>query len=504
MDRSHRRTVLSACALAAMLFVVSTSADSAATDVKPYAVPVVADYQVRALLSVGDRIPETSDPTLRYQMIGIPDGLGAYRSTDGGRVVLFMNHELANTTLSEPVLQRPLNRGAFVSRFVLDGRVGTVLSGERAYDTAYQENKFVGPAAQANNSTPAFGRFCSAFLAGPGVGFDRYVYLTNEEAGGSATFDGLGGQTVAVFDNEAHALPKLGHFSKENSLVMAGTGTRTVILSLEDGPSGPDSQLYMYLGTKDKSSSSGLRRNGLDNGKLYTFVANAPFKMTELSFQEGAITGRWVEIPGAESMSDAALEAAADARGAFGFVRIEDGAFNRTFSGSFYFVTTGGNAAAGNKLGRLYHLLMDPNNPLGVATLEIVYNADRIIAQGGDVAISPDNVDTSQGFLMIQEDGTAESRPEMVKKGRDGSIWRFPLNGRQVVVDSRRRLAEVDPPGRDGVPVGAGVWESSGIIDASSLFAGGWWLFDVQAHPPTKPPAPNTVEDGQLLAMVPK
>lgn len=495
-------TPLSA-ALAATFLVPSAPAIAAATDVKPYAVSIVANYVTRPLLSVGDIVPETSDPSLDYQMIGIPDGLGSYRSNDG-RIVLFMNHELGNVTLSEPVQGRPLNRGAFVSKFMLD-EDGTVLSGERSYDTVYQENKLIGPAAQANNATPGFGRLCSAFLAEPRVGFDRYIYLTNEEAGGSATFDGLGGQTVAIFDKEAHALPKLGHFAKENNLVMPSTSSQTVIFSLEDGPSGPDSQLYMYVGTKDRRpGATVLRRNGLDNGKLYAFVANAPFRMTELSFREGAITGRWVEIPGAESMSDVALEAAADARGAFGFVRIEDGAFSKTYSGSFYFVTTGGNAGAGNKLGRLYHLRFDPNNPLGVATLEIVYNADRIIANGGDIAISPDNLDVSKDFLMIQEDGTSASRPEMVKRGRDGSIWRFSLNGREVDVDSALRVAELDPPGRDGVPVGAGVWETSGIIDASGLFEVGWWLFDVQAHPPTNPPAPNTVEDGQLLVMAEK
>jgi hypothetical protein len=51
------------------------------------------------------------------------------------------------------------------------------------------------------------------------------------------------------------------------------------------------------------------------------------------------------------------------------------------------------------------------------------------------------------------------------------------------------------------VPVGPGVWETSGIIDASSLFGGDTWLFDVQAHSPTAAPAPNTVEDGQLLLL---
>ncbi|MFN2470201.1 MAG: hypothetical protein ABR583_04285 [Gaiellaceae bacterium] len=104
-----------------------------------------------------------------------------------------MNHELAGATLSEPVVGEPLNRGAFVSKLVL-GSTGAFLSGERAYDTVYNENVLVGPAAAVGNTTRAFSRFCSGSLAGPDEGFDRYIYLTNEEEGTPAsTFDGLGG-----------------------------------------------------------------------------------------------------------------------------------------------------------------------------------------------------------------------------------------------------------------------------------------------------------------------
>jgi hypothetical protein len=108
---------------------------------------------------------------------------------------------------------------------------------------------------------------------------------------------------------------------------------------------------------------------------------------------------------------------------------------------------------------------------------------------------------------MINEDGTTESRAVMAAKGRDGSIWRFDLVGGPVGVDasSATRVAQLDPPGRDGIPVGPGVWETSGIIDASGMFRADTWLSDVQAHPPTTPPggAAVTVEDGQLFLMSP-
>jgi hypothetical protein len=41
-------------------------------------------------------------------------------------------------------------------------------------------------------------------------GSDRPIYLTNEESGGAESFDGRGGQSVAIFDNELHTLPALG------------------------------------------------------------------------------------------------------------------------------------------------------------------------------------------------------------------------------------------------------------------------------------------------------
>lgn len=49
----------------------------------------------------------------------------------------------------------------------------------------------------------------------------------------------------------------------------------------------------------------------------------------------------------------------------------------------------------------------------------------------------------------------------------------------------------------------AGIWESSGIIDTSDFFGNDTWLMVVQAHAPTLAPVPNTVEDGQLLLMIP-
>jgi Bacterial protein of unknown function (DUF839) len=296
-------------------------------------------------------------------------------------------------------------------------------------------------------------RFCSGFLAGSANGFDRRVYLTNEESTGPDTFDGKGGLSVAIFDNQLHTLPKLGRYSKENTVVQPGQGTRTVILPTKDGPATLDNQLYMYVGTKDRSrKASALARNGFDNGKLYVFRSLDPARNSERTFTSGSVTGEWIEIPNAEEFTDAQLEAASDAAGAMTFVRPEDGAFNRNNPNEFFFDTTGSSSGADegvNELGRLYSLRLHPGNP-------------------------------------------TENRAVMAAKGRDGSIWWFdlvkgPVGAVGVDASTATRVAQLDPPGRDGVPVGPGVWETSGIVDASAMFGADTWLSDVQAHPPTTP-----------------
>jgi hypothetical protein len=500
---------LTASALAACASLLAASAfaqDGFITTIKPYTVPVGAEYQVRPILSVGDRVPETSDPTKQYQMVGIPDGLGAYSNADG-TVSVLMNHELTKSTISQPVIGGPANRGALISRFTLAAD-GSVLSGERAYDTVFDH--FSGatfPAAESSNGSPAFSRFCSGSLCGQESGFDRPLYFAGEESSGADTFDGRGGVLTVTFDNEIHTLAKFPRFAWENALPRPFNGNETVVMCMEDGPATPDSQLYMYVGKKERrAGSSVLSRNGLDNGKVYVFVSNDPARNSEVTFQNGTVTGRWVEIANAGSLTDVQLEAAADSVGAFGFIRTEDGAWSKTSRKDYYFVTTGSSYSAtpggtpANKLGRIYQLQLNPGNPLKDATLTVLVNADQVIASGGDTALSPDNIDTNSDYLMVQEDGTAETRPVMASKGRDGSIWRFDLANNFAA----QRVAQLNPPGRDNVPVGPGIWETSGIIDASALFGDNTWIFDVQAHRPTNMPAPGTVEDGQLLIMLPR
>ena len=514
--KTIRRLVGGVAGAATLAVTTLAGPGVAATAVKPYVEPVGGEYEVTPLFSVGDQVPLLGGAAgQQYRMVGIPDGLGAHPNRDSTST-LFMNHELGYTAVSEPVVGGPKNRGAIVSQWILDAD-GDPVAGRRAYDQIYTENTLLGPAPVVGNEAQMprqFARYCSGFLAGPANGFDRRIYLTNEESGGAESFDGRGGQSVAIFDDELHTLPKLGRFNKENTVVQPGMGKRTVIFPTEDGPATLDNQLYMYVGSKDRSANATvLARNGLDNGDLYVFRSVDPARNSERTFTSGSVTGEWVLIPNAENLTDVELEAASDAAGAMTFVRPEDGAFNARNRNEFFFVTTGSSSGADdgvNELGRLYSLRLHPGNPLKPATLSVVYNADAVVAAGGDIALSPDNLDVGRDYLMINEDGTTESRLEMASKGRDGSIWRFdlvkgPVGAVGVDPSTATRVAQLDPPGRDGIPVGPGIWETSGIIDASRLFGADTWLSDVQAHPPTTAPGGSTVtvEDGQLFLLRP-
>lgn len=312
---------------------------------------------------------------------------------------------------------------------------------------------------------------------------------------------------MAIVSNEAHALPDLGHFAWEQTLVVPGTGNKTVVFGNEDGPTTPDSQLYMYVGDKNPAATGIIERNGLSGGKLYALSLDGLSGKGEGDLTSGAKAGSWTEIEGGGDQPDTQIEAAADADGAFGFYRIEDGAVDPDKPGDYYFVTTGSSSDGKNELGRGYRLRFNPQEPLAAPTLSMLYNADTepgiTTAGGSDTAIS-DNIDVSGDHLMINEDGTTESRAVMATKGRDGSIWRFDVQEDLAAMNaSRKRVAELDPPARDGAPVGPGVWETSGILDVSSTFGDDTWLSDVQAHGPTVTQRANTVEDGQLFIMRP-
>jgi len=139
------------------------SGDGFLTAAPAYLVPVAAGVTTTPLLTTGDVINRTGVPAQQYRMVGIPDGLGAFKDA-AGNVQLFMNHELRKPVTSQPVVNAAVETGAFVSQFTLSGGDAEPLSGDLAFP------KIV----RGTDPTPlsgAFARFCSGFLGGPESSF---------------------------------------------------------------------------------------------------------------------------------------------------------------------------------------------------------------------------------------------------------------------------------------------------------------------------------------------
>jgi hypothetical protein len=481
------------------------------TDDPMYVKLTAPGWYAAPLLTVGEDVPRLGGRTgnERFRFIGLPDGMAAYPL--GGLVSVMINHEATKAAVSRPNIKPDGTSegdftGAFVSQYLLNRSTGRVVAGKVAYDDVYLGNTRLGAAGDPKF---AFSRFCSSSIAGPPHGFDRWIYLTGEESSGADTFDGKGGQSVAVFDGHAYLLPEWGRFAKENQVVLPKTGDNTVVFVLEDGPASLDSQLYMYVGKKDPASSDPLVRNGMTNGSLYVFRSTTPGKTSEANFHmgDGVVNGEWVRLPNAASQTDTELEAATDAANAFTFLRIEDGTPDPRTPGVFYFGSTGAptqvNNQFVNKLGRLYKITIDPANPTAGAKLEILIETDR--EPDARKVVNPDNMEINAlGIIMIQEDATAEGSQEMTRLGRDAAIWAY--NTRNGALE---RVTEIDQlVANEAEPFGN--WETSGIFDTADLFGRWTWIFNVQAHSVNSAEASGLqgfaedvrlIEGGQLLLL---
>ena len=128
MSAPHRALTVVALASAAVLALPTAIAGSApattamgpSTVTAPYLLPVAKDVHLTSLLSVDDAGAASNG----YEMVGIPDGLGAIKQ--GANIVTYMNHELPATT---GIARAHGQSGAFVSRLVIDPTTGRVERG---------------------------------------------------------------------------------------------------------------------------------------------------------------------------------------------------------------------------------------------------------------------------------------------------------------------------------------------------------------------------------------
>ncbi len=356
-------------------------------------------------------------------------------------------------------------------------------------------------------SSANYQRFCSNFIATKEHGFERPLLLTNEEATDFVYRSGDAWPTVPgdpaaeqagvvvaydVRNGKYKTIYGMGRHNHENSVAIPGYGHPVVLSGDDTFTSNPaQSQLYSYI-----ASSGDAVWN--DEGALYGLVLDDAATNDYYDYPIGTTmskSGTFKLIPRAAAVGDqTALENASDALNVFQFVRVEDIAYDKRpgMSNVIYVADSGRGAtsAGGNAFtssnGRVWKLVLDKSDPTKVTSLSILIEGDDNPVKTLGEIHQPDNLETTPNSLLIQEDpGSSQQFPfgSTDPNATTARIWQHSLaTGMNRVVAKVNQSADEGPTDVDATSVGnLGAWESSGIVDASSVFGPGAFLVDVQA-----------------------
>jgi secreted PhoX family phosphatase len=266
---------------------------------------------------------------------------------------------------------------------------------------------------------------------------------------------------------------------------MPNTGDKTVVVGLDDSGGG---QVYVYVGDK-KSTGNDVERAGLTGGTLYGLAIDGVASENDATTVGAGAAFRLVEIPGAAGLTGAQLEAKSRELGVSALARPEDGSWDPTSPGGFYFATTG----SFNGISRLWHLsFADPADVAagGKATIAVAspaYDPAKPQAEQEGPRMMDNITVNDRGQVFVQED----------PGGNDylAGIFQYdPATGKAA------RVARFDAKrfAPDAANLVTRDEESSGIIPVPFL-GEGKYLFDVQAHYSTDDP--ETVQGGQLALL---
>jgi hypothetical protein len=514
-----------------------------------------SDVEFTPIITVGDTLASG------YRFEAIPDGISLYPRTKS-KVDVFVNHETSTVAFpyvaAGPTTANSQNDfdNSQLSMLSLNPDTAGVLKGELVI-----------------KSNQNFQRFCSNFLATRAEGFSRPTLFTNEESPdwvfrtGTAWTKPIPAGTAGAEQNgvvvahdvrsgQSRVIYGMGRHNHENDVALPGFDGVAVLSGDDTFTTTPaSSQLYLY-------TAGGRDALWNDRGTLRAFVADDASENDYFDIQPGdaPVTGQFKAVPkliatgrkpdGTQVMSTDFPGMAAPPAGipdgpqwvldqwgnaanneygkdVFDFIRIEDTAYDKRpgMSNIVYLADSGrGTAGTANQLttstnGRIWKLELDPSDPTKAKVSVFIQGDDNPVKTPGEIH-QPDNVETTAaGSLLVTEDPGSSQQftlPTSDPNATTARLWRVPLGG-----GSPEIVAKVDQSAEGGPtdvgPAGLsnwGAWESSGILDASSIFGPGMFLIDVEAHTlwvekdetsapdAVAPPGPDWTfkrEGGQLL-----
>jgi hypothetical protein len=486
-------------ALDADQFIFSDAMTGPTSSQSPYVLAVDPAIRTVSLLTVGDQT-EAQDG---WQMVGIPDGLGAFDNGDGTFTVL-MNHELA---AGEGVVRDYGFAGAFVSKLVIDKTTLAVVSGEDLTQHAFAYNPATG---NYDPLTSALGRLCSADLPAEtaffnpetGLGYNGgRIFLSGEEVGNE-------GRAFAHFATgpeagNSYELAWLGNMSYENQLANPFTGDETVVALTDDtgniNSAGNtiatgNGEVFFYFGDKQNTGDA-LTDAGLVGGNFYALkvdemLAEVSTNATPLG-GDGESSFNLVNLGDVSGLTGAQIQAMSDAAGTTKFLRPEDGAWDTVSTDRFYFVTTG-NISAPDAPSRLWAVDFN-GTPSEGALGGPIDGTIRLLVEGSAA-------DGNEMFdnITVTKDGKVLLCEDVGNNARLGLIWEYDPATDALTVLAQHDASRFLTGGSNFLTQDE---EASGIIDVTDILGSAGqnvFLFDTQAHFNI---AGELVQGGQLQLM---
>ena len=518
--------------------------------------PVMPGVVSTPLLTVGDVLPGG------FRFEAIPDGI-ALKARGQGRVDVFVNHETSRVPFPYNTAAPTATNGendfdnSQVSRLIVNQHSAGVLSGSFVVPASAGYQRFC-----SNYLATAKEGFDREILFTNEEGIDYVSRKTDawpppigdpseKQIGLVVALDVRTGKHRPIFG--------MGRHNHENSVPVPGYGY-PVVLSGDDTftngaltgvtfPAGvtvaAQSQLYSYVAPSTDALMA-------DKGDLWAFVSDTPGYNDYYDFVPGStqvVTGHFVKVPKSIATGlnpDGTEIKAADVgfpppptngswqrdnrtttptgldgpqwvleywsaiNGVFQFVRVEDIAYDkRPRMGNVVYVVDSGRGTAGTSQagrstnGRVWKMVLDPDNPTVVTSLTLqVEGDDNPVKTYGEVH-QPDNIETTaMGLLLTEDPGSSQQFPvgSTDPAATTARLWHVPFNGTPQVVVKVDQSADGGSTDVDAKPAGNwGAWETSGIVDASAVFGAGAFLLNVQAHSlwVEKAPGADNNGDGQ-------
>jgi hypothetical protein len=336
----------------------------------------------------------------------------------------------------------------------------------------------------------------------------------------------------------------MGRHNHENSVPIPGYGKPVVLSGDDTFTSGPltgvfpagavpaQSQLYSYVAP----STAALLA---DTGDLWAFVSDTPGVKNYYDVLPGSgtvVTGHFIKVPkdiatgknpdGSELKAadkgyplpptngswqldlrsatpvgidgpQWVLEYWSDINNVFQFVRVEDIAYDKRpgMENVVYIVDSGRGRTAAQSLdtpnfrstnGRVWKMVLDPDDPTKVTSLTVHVEGDDNPVKTPTEIHQPDNLESTRTGIVVTEDpGSSQQYPfgSTDPTATTARLWYVPFSGAAQIVAKVDQSADGGPTDVDGrAPGNLGAWETSGIVDASTVFGRGAFLIDVQAH----------------------